>query len=58
MPWLTTIHGLSSHVLMVSTSCRANGFFRHKLSPDGTLDRYKARWVVRGFSQQPGVDFD
>jgi histone deacetylase 1/2 len=32
--------------------------FRHKLNGDGTLERYKARWVVRGFSQRPGVDFD
>jgi hypothetical protein len=31
--------------------------FRHKLNPDGSLARYKARWVVRGFSQQPGVDY-
>jgi hypothetical protein len=31
--------------------------FRHKLHPDGTLARYKARWVVRGFTQQPGVDY-
>jgi histone deacetylase 1/2 len=31
--------------------------FRHKLRADGTLERYKARWVVRGFSQRPGVDF-
>lgn len=32
--------------------------FRHKFRADGTLERYKARWVVRGFSQRPGVDFD
>ena len=25
--------------------------FRHKLHSDGTLDRYKARWVLRGFTQ-------
>jgi len=31
--------------------------FKHKLNPDGTLERYKARWVVRGFNQRPGVDF-
>lgn len=31
--------------------------FRHKTRPDGTLERYKARWVVRGFRQRSGVDF-
>ena len=31
--------------------------FRHKLKPDGSLDRYKARWVVRGFTQCAGIDF-
>jgi hypothetical protein len=29
----------------------------HKLNPDGSLDRYKARWVVRGFTQRVCVDF-
>jgi hypothetical protein len=32
--------------------------FTHKLRADGTLDRYKARWVLRGFIQRPGVDYD
>ncbi|XP_071680137.1 uncharacterized protein [Lolium perenne] len=31
--------------------------FKHKFHPDGTLDRHKARWVVRGFRQRVGVDF-
>jgi hypothetical protein len=31
--------------------------FKHKFSADGTLERYKARWVLRGFTQRPGVDF-
>lgn len=31
--------------------------YRHKLKPDGSLDQYKARWVLRGFTQWPGVDF-
>jgi hypothetical protein len=25
---------------------------------DGSLDRYKARWVLRGFTQRPGVNYD
>jgi hypothetical protein len=32
--------------------------FRHKYHSDGTLSRYKARWVVRGFSQEHGIDYD
>jgi hypothetical protein len=32
--------------------------FRHKFHADGTLARYKARWVCHGISQQQGVDFE
>jgi hypothetical protein len=32
--------------------------FKHKFKADGTLERYKARWVLRGFTQRPGIDFD
>jgi hypothetical protein len=32
--------------------------FTHKLRADGTLDRYKARWVLRGFTQRPEVNYD
>jgi len=32
--------------------------FKHKLQSDGSLERYKARWVLHGFTQRPGVDFD
>jgi hypothetical protein len=31
--------------------------FKHKFKADGSLERYKARWVLRGFTQRPGVDF-
>jgi transposase InsO family protein len=30
----------------------------HKRRADGTLERYKARWVLRGFTQHLGVDYD
>ena len=32
-------------------------FFKHKFQADGSLERYKACWVLCGFSQQPRVDF-
>ena len=31
--------------------------FRHKFNPDGSLERYKARWVLRGFTQREGIDY-
>uniref|UniRef100_A0A8R7TXD8 Reverse transcriptase Ty1/copia-type domain-containing protein n=1 Tax=Triticum urartu TaxID=4572 RepID=A0A8R7TXD8_TRIUA len=31
--------------------------FWHKFNTDGSLARYKARWVLRGFTQQAGVDY-
>jgi hypothetical protein len=30
----------------------------HKLTSDGSLGRYKACWVLRGFTQRPRVDYD
>jgi hypothetical protein len=32
--------------------------FKHKLKADGSLDRYKARWILRGFTQRSGVGYD
>jgi histone deacetylase 1/2 len=32
--------------------------YRHKLLADGSLDRYKDHWVLRGFTQWPGIDYD
>lgn len=30
---------------------------KHKFQADGSPECYKARWVLRGFTQRPGVDF-
>lgn len=32
--------------------------YRHKFRSDGQLERYKARWVARGFNQQPGLYYN
>jgi len=32
--------------------------FKYKLQFDGSLERYKARWVLRGFTKRLDVDFD
>jgi hypothetical protein len=32
--------------------------FMHKLHADGSFDRYKADWVLQGFTQCLGVDYD
>jgi hypothetical protein len=32
--------------------------FKHKFKVDGSLDRYKACWVLQGFTQRPGLDYN
>jgi hypothetical protein len=42
-------------------SCKAIGsqwVFKVKHNADGSVERYKARVVAKGFSQRPGVNFD
>jgi hypothetical protein len=31
--------------------------FKHKFKADGSLEPYKARWVLRGFTQRPSIVF-
>ncbi|KAJ8753122.1 hypothetical protein K2173_017675 [Erythroxylum novogranatense] len=31
--------------------------FKEKLNPDGSINKYKARLVVRGYKQEYGVDY-
>ena len=50
-------HGILFLVRPAPILSLASGFFWHKLKPDGTLDRYKAHWVLRGFTQRAGVDY-
>lgn len=32
--------------------------FRLKTNPDGSIDKFKARLVIKGYSQQKGIDYD
>ena len=32
--------------------------YKLKRKPDGTVDRYKARLVGKGYAQEKGIDFD
>ena len=37
---------------------RGKWVFKLKRGPDGRIQKYKARWVVRGFEQHEGCDYN
>jgi hypothetical protein len=52
-------HFLSGHsALLRRLSHNGKWLFKNKLLSDGSLDRRKARWILCGFTQRAGNDFD
>ena len=47
----------SSSTTVVQCGHRQMGIQAKKFKADGSLERYKARLVLCGFTQRPGVDF-
>ncbi|GKA49062.1 retrovirus-related pol polyprotein from transposon TNT 1-94, partial [Tanacetum coccineum] len=40
--------------------CKPLGYkwiFKKKMKADGTIDKYKARWVIKGYRQREGLDY-
>lgn len=49
---------LKRRTLVNGKVLRGKWVFKIKLNPDGSINKYKARWVVRGFEQEEGGDFN
>jgi hypothetical protein len=50
--WDLVPHRIGSNVII------GKWIFKHKFNSDGSLERYKASWVLRGFTQRPSIDYD
>ena len=64
MPWLLRLRrwnltklGLSLPYLLIKRLLGASGCIGVKYKVDGTVERYKAQLVAKGFTQQEGLDF-
>ena len=66
--WLEAINSEMESIMLnntwvlvdLSEGCKALGckwILKKKYKPDGTVDKYKARLVVKGFKQKEGHDF-
>jgi hypothetical protein len=44
--------------LPVSNVMMCKWVLNHKFHVHGPLERYKASWVCRGFTQRPGIDYN
>jgi hypothetical protein len=50
--WELVPHPVGSNIIT------GKWIFKHKFNSDGTLERYKACWVLHGFTQRPDIDYD
>ncbi|WVZ70821.1 hypothetical protein U9M48_019457 [Paspalum notatum var. saurae] len=57
VPLQRTRHGFWCRARPAHASSPASGCSNTNSTPTDRPERYKARWVVRGFNQRPGIDF-
>ena len=56
-PYVLTVLGYLPQSLPDNGFCLVDGYLLRKRGLTGLVERYKARFVVKGFLQRPGVDF-
>lgn len=57
MHWSEIRHGPLFPCLLIDIRWAVNGSSNSKKNPDGSVSRYKARLVTKGFHQQAGLDY-